>query len=125
MKLSSSPCPRTPSWSPCEGPPVRQPVIIDPSRSPPHSLQAGKTDGKLGSGWKGNQLFSKLGRAGDRFGDRLLCVICANLPYIVGQNQFTNTLFTTPNTQISKSNLQFHPSYEHSGLTSSPLHFRP
>ena len=45
---------------------------------------------------------SKRGGAGGRFGD-FLGVDCANLPYLCGHNQFTNTKFTRPNTQISSS----------------------
>ena len=48
---------------------------------------------------------SKLGGNGDRFGD-YLCVHCANLLCISGGNQFTNTKFTGPDTQISKSNYE-------------------
>ena len=40
--------------------------------------------------------------AGGRFGDSL-CVDCANLLYVGGRNQLTNTKFTRPNLQISKS----------------------
>ena len=48
------------------------------------------------------QHISKLGGAGDGFGDDL-CVDYANLPCASGRNQFTNTKFTRPNAQISKS----------------------
>ena len=44
----------------------------------------------------------KLGGAGDKFGD-YLCVDCANLPCVRGNNQVTNTTFTRPVTKISKS----------------------
>ena len=43
---------------------------------------------------------------GDRFGDHL-CVHCANLPCVSGCYQFTNTKFTRPITEISKS--IYHP----------------
>ena len=45
---------------------------------------------------------TKLGGAGDRFGENL-CVDCASLPYVGGNNQFINKEFTRPSPQISKS----------------------
>ena len=45
---------------------------------------------------------TKIGEAGDRFSE-YLCVDYANLPCTSGHNQFTNTTFTRPFTQISKS----------------------
>ena len=46
---------------------------------------------------------AKLGGAGDRFGD-YLCLDCPNLLCVSGHDQFTNTKFTRPISQISKSN---------------------
>ena len=48
-------------------------------------------------------MMHKLGAAGDRFGD-CLCMDYANLPYVSGRNQFTNTKFTRPYNQVLKSN---------------------
>ena len=45
---------------------------------------------------------SKLGGAGDRFGD-YFCVDCAKLPSVGGHYPFKNTTFTIPITNMSKS----------------------
>ena len=47
------------------------------------------------------EVLSKLGGAGDRFGDRL-CVDCANLPSVNGRNWLQNAKFTRPITKITK-----------------------
>ena len=52
--------------------------------------------------WTSKWLVTKLGGAGDRFGD-YICVDCANLPYAGGCNQFTDTKFTRPDAQVSES----------------------
>ena len=54
----------------------------------------------------------KLGGAGDKFGD-YLCVDCANLPCVRGNNQLTNTTFTTHITKISSSSIQNSKIYPH------------
>ena len=55
-----------------------------------------------GVGRNGDTEESKLGGAGDNFGD-CLCVDCADLLCISGHNQFINKNITRPNIQILKS----------------------
>ena len=48
---------------------------------------------------------SKLGRAGDRFGDNL-CVDCANFPCVSGSSHFKNTNFARPINKMLKSKVE-------------------
>ena len=72
-----------------------------------HSMATNATpacvdDGAATAEKKKSFVITKRGRAGGRFGDHM-CMDCANLLYVGGRNQFTNTKFARPNTQISRS----------------------